>query len=1275
MDNVANTTNNFPWGLFQYTEPGCVIRNLKVSGSLRSTYESLGSIVGMARGTTIENCISDATLYGEKWLGGLVGTGIGMNFIRNCAYIGKLATSSNPFWCEEHGIIGHVANNIEIKSCYVYASFSGESNDDSNQFMKITDTEGHAFKNNYYLKRSYTEAGQQGATELTSYDDIHYGKLCHDLNVNGKGGVVWYQHGRFPLPFKGKTGKLVTYDADADTYVTSLTSCPGHAFNTDHVCTLCGALDPNEKVDPLQDAGDDRMFGKNDEIFIDLLRYKLNSDGKATVRGTHKSREDRDMVTAVHIPETVRYQGKDYTVTKIDKTAFKGSKMQYCYVPKTVTIIDDDAFNECSSLTYLHLADADAGDAGNILFMGENVDALPDQELFHDSPLTTIYIGRNLSWDPSVNNDAPFEDMDKLKTVVWGPHITLVGNNFYPDEPRKGTNFELFGKSTEIVSIYFMGDEASMRETDLRIHTKGGMYTNSSRNLYINRNILLSKNKVDGEEHMSDARDVLDYPYVTFGPFIQRISSWMFYFSWRIKSFDFTNAFNLNTIEEKAFYTFQSEDLGLLLIPSTVTTIAGNAFDSSKVKQLAFEYTPVPLTITGDDGITQKFDRIYLDRNVNNLKGSSAQWLIGPHVETLRADGFADRASRVFIQTAETPLRCETKGMLLKADNLYLDRKLMDAADPTNENILFINNSRSVLKYLAFGSNYKEIPPRMFQGHTQLTTVIIPDSLTAIGDEAFKGCSHLEVLSILGEPTIGESAFDNTGGGSKLKSLFFMGKTIDLKAKAFAGNPNLKEVYTGFYDDPGASAADAFDPEVYAKSILSCAGDRETGYGGVSITSLPWVNWRNAGKQLPGIITNTFANAEGQNPLSDAYDRATLAHHFNEGNFEMIYLPFDMDSYYFGVDAEIYRMPLSYENNWFYANDNAEGSTDRYDLHNIGFEKVNIDEEKTLKQGNTYLIKTSHDDDSFSAYGSLFDNGGISVNNAEKVANGKNTHIRIYEGGINYTLDPANQAWFIADDGVLKRINGTYTPQQGRVVFAPYYTDVYNVLNMTDEGNTPIVSSAIDIPFNAYLEGYASFYAADYNYIAPEWCDVYVVTSAAQGESITMEAVPDRTITKGKAVLLKSNNDEKAEGGLAEYLTYATNASVAADLYDRNLLRGVDEDTPANELSDEGFVYVLSCNSEYQNAGFYKLSGDRVMPAGKAYLDPTGLSPQALAKSCLFTFSGSTNALSTIQQPADGKQEIYDIMGRRLNQAGYRGIYIIRPTPLAPSRKIGRGSK
>lgn len=70
-------TGNFA-GVFAYVNggdeaSGCGVKNLKVSGTITSTAEAVGGIVGRLQSGTISSCTNTATVTGNKLVGGIVG--------------------------------------------------------------------------------------------------------------------------------------------------------------------------------------------------------------------------------------------------------------------------------------------------------------------------------------------------------------------------------------------------------------------------------------------------------------------------------------------------------------------------------------------------------------------------------------------------------------------------------------------------------------------------------------------------------------------------------------------------------------------------------------------------------------------------------------------------------------------------------------------------------------------------------------------------------------------------------------------------------------------------------------------------------------------------------------------------------------------------------------------------------------------------------------------------------------------------------------------------
>lgn len=83
------------------------------------------------------------------------------------------------------------------------------------------------------------------------------------------------------------------------------------------------------------------------------IKYELNQKTKtATVKTNVLT-----TLTSVQIPATISVHGEIYTVNKIGKKAFKGSKwLDSIRLPHTVVVIDEEAFSSCERLFWVVIA-------------------------------------------------------------------------------------------------------------------------------------------------------------------------------------------------------------------------------------------------------------------------------------------------------------------------------------------------------------------------------------------------------------------------------------------------------------------------------------------------------------------------------------------------------------------------------------------------------------------------------------------------------------------------------------------------------------------------------------------------------------------------------------------------------------------------------------------------------------------------------------------------------------------------------------------------------
>ena len=1314
---MTNTTTE-PYGLFQYTEPGCVIRNLKVSGKIDTKSTYFGSIVGDAIGTTIERCISDATLKGEANIGGLIGISRGKCFLENCAYIGSIeggATAS--------ALVGKNSQKISIKSCYSAPDVSGSSASTVNAFTdKISKVETNL--NNHYLGNLST-ANQEGEASVIYTPSAGSSKgtrLCYDLNKNGRNGVVWFMHEDIPYPFRGTDGNPIYGDNNGEVIITVVSRGGGglghtHEYGEDHICSKCGYIEDGVTIDPLQNSGIDEMYAKGD-VYVGLLRYTLDKNSKtATVKGAHKlAKTVRDDVNAIHIPETINYGGVEYTVKYIGEKSFNNSDMEYCYIPKTVNNIADDAFNGCNKLKYLHIADGPSEAPGSGpeagVYMGHKDKT---HELFEACPLEKVYIGRNLRWySDGYNPDEPFEDRDKITDVFFGPRVSRVGNANYTDA-REGLSYDLFNDCEGISKVYFMGDAQSLN-TEIEVWCSDGM--DDATDYYVNRTI---KTTEDSKEYVTYHKDGIfkSCENVSFGPFVKYIADELFgkesSSNNTLKSVDLNNTFNLEKIGDYSFNACKNATFNADFSNSKLTSIGkqalrtcpgltsinlGNKLESIGDGALAFcglVYISIPNTVTkfgnmamlnNDSLLGVKFEdgdtpivtgdlgayfwgcgnlsSLYMGRQIEKPADDDSNFSpfhdatlqsieIGPKVKSIDVNPFRYSKSigSISFDYSSEPLiikgamhevfnssKDKDNGSKSYVSSVFIDRKLVDKDGKELQSKDWGDIQKTLLD-LTFGNHITKINDSAFKDFTGLNILFFSPTIKNIGQDAFRNASELKSLIFNGATEIGASAFANCNA---LETIVFADGNIKLGENAFEGCKTIKDITINSDGNALPGPVSAFSNEAYSSTELYSTFNTSVDY--VDFKDIPWKLFR----QRPLRNGNDYVGDYGHSK-EGVFEHASIPHKVNEGYYEAFYAPFQWDSYYFGADAEIYSLRVTDDGVSEDVSQNKLLST-----HNIKVDSVRISDIKTLPVG-FYVVKTKYPADDLHATRNLFLDNGVDVNNKYKmIPNTNETHI-IY-GGNSENVNPSYPDVYIFEDGVMKLTNGTHYRQNGEFAIgtANFRDDI--IFNINKSNGATLFTSKKAIPFHEKLEGYATFYNEKYNVIAPTWCEVYVVTGEENGE-VQLEKISDRIINAGQAVVIKTKEDYI---GAEDLMTYVTNGSTRSDLYLKNLLRGVSENTQVDDIcGGDGFVYVLSCNSKYENTGFYKLGMGNTLGAGKAYLLPSDFSNANLAKACLFSFSGGANGIKSTSESMSESDYIYDLSGKRINanQTDAKGIYII----------------
>ncbi len=136
----------------------------------------------------------------------------------------------------------------------------------------------------------------------------------------------------------------------------------------------------------------------------------------------------------VIIPAHVNYANKSLTVVEIADRLFyckseTESELTGITIPNTITSISNNMFRNCTKLERVTIEDGE-----NVLDLGFNEGYYSGdyyRGLFRDSPITSLYLGRNLSYKLSSTSPSPFYMIRTLKEVTIGNSVTEIGDEAF----------------------------------------------------------------------------------------------------------------------------------------------------------------------------------------------------------------------------------------------------------------------------------------------------------------------------------------------------------------------------------------------------------------------------------------------------------------------------------------------------------------------------------------------------------------------------------------------------------------------------------------------------------------------------------------------------------------------------------------------------------------------------------------------------------------------------------------------------------------------------
>ena len=469
-------------------------------------------------------------------------------------------------------------------------------------------------------------------------------------------------------------------------------------------------------------------------VEIDGINYELVSKAKEAEVSAHTKKYSGEVI----IPASITYEGVEYSVTSIGKSAFS-----YCIdmtsitIPSSVTAIKNMAFSNCKSLTAVHISDLEAW--CNIAFS--------------TSDCNPLYYAHHL-----------FLNGEEIKDLVIPDGVTSILESAFND-------------CTGLTSVTIPSSVKSIR--NWAFDRCSGLTAVHISDLEAWCNITFYSNPLNQAHHLFLNGEEIKDLVIPNG--LTNIRKSTFAYCSGLTSITVPNS--VTSIEGFAF----SNCTGLtsITIPNSVTSIGEGAF--SECTGLTSVTIPNSVTTIGEQAFFRcdALPSITIPGSVTSIEESAFYACLSLNSVTI-SDGVKSIGKEAFAH-------CSLTSIAIPSSVTSIGENAFDhCSGLTSVHITDLEAWCNIFFYSGYCSNPLYYAHRLFLNGEEIKDLVIPNSMTNIGALAFYCCNSLTSVTISGSvTTIGGSAFRNC---ENLNTVVIQDGVTTIGTYAFLGCTDLDSI-------------------------------------------------------------------------------------------------------------------------------------------------------------------------------------------------------------------------------------------------------------------------------------------------------------------------------------------------------------------------------------------------------------------------------------------------------------------------------------------------